>query len=150
MQFLRNCKCSLSYEMTTFLYCRTEKLMLNGHDVHSVDANRMCHITELMPNKRLLQKSRAIPTLSRNGLQFLGNANADKDLQCVFRPFLQMLGNRKLPSTRPNTWTVWIISHMILHTYKTVLLSGAYCHYLLRDSNEQTVLQFIKIKNDSV
>ena len=47
--------------------------MPNGHDVDSVDANRMCHITELMPNKRLLQKSQAKPMLSRNGLQFLGN-----------------------------------------------------------------------------
>jgi hypothetical protein len=35
-------------------------------------------------------------------LQFLGNANMDKDLQSDFYPFLQLLGNRKLQSIGPN------------------------------------------------
>ena len=77
--------------------------MPNGHDAHAIDADLMCHTTELMPNKRLLQKSRAKPKLSRNGLQFLGNENIDKDLQCDFFPFLQMLDNCKLSSIGPNT-----------------------------------------------
>ncbi len=67
--------------MTTVEYRRTEKLMPNGHGIHSIDANQRCHTTELMPNKRSLQKSRAKPKFSRNGLQLLGNANVDKDLQ---------------------------------------------------------------------
>ena len=103
MQLLRNCNRSLSSDMASVLDCRTEILMPNGHVWHSIDANRMCHTTGLMPKLRSLQKSRAKPTLSRNCLQFLGNANVDKDLQRDFFPFLQLLGNHKLPSIGPNT-----------------------------------------------
>ena len=91
--------------------------MPNGHDLYSIDANQMCHTTGLMPNKRLLQKSRAKPKLSRNGLQFLGNANVDKDLQCVFCPFLQMLGNDKLPSTGPNTSFLFPVENILIPLY---------------------------------